>query len=306
MTDIVEINYDCPNLFKTLKNVVYPGSSDESVHLVNSYCKARKLDPLLKLLHIVPMPVYENGEMSGYKDTIMPGIGLYRVNATRTGRYIGISDTEFGPNIKERLGNGKYSIEVEYPEWARVSVFKMVGEIKCEFSSGKVYWKEEYASTKYGKPNSMWAKRVRGQIAKCAEAQALRRAFPEENGMHTAEEMEGKSFSGEPRERKQCNAEIAAQVLSNKPPVMKLDSVPNPPPLETDDVIMLNVDSVEAADDESEKKVDIFRLEYVIKDREIPKDIIDDWYKQGKVDSIADLKHETIKALVKKYRDWSK
>lgn len=42
-------------------------------------------------------------------------------------------------------------------------------------------------------PNTMWAKRPRGQIAKCAEAQALRKAFPEAIGsLPTAEEMEGK------------------------------------------------------------------------------------------------------------------
>lgn len=304
MNDLIEINYDCPDLFRTLKNVVYPGSSDESVHLVNSYCKSRKLDPLLKLLHIVAMPIYENGKKIKEKEVIMPGIGLYRVNATRTGRYIGVSDTEFGPTIKEKLGTGNYAIEIEYPEWARVSVFKMVGEIKCEFSSGKVYWKEEYASTSGGKPNYMWAKRVRGQIAKCAEAQALRRAFPEENGLNTMEEMQGNSFSNEPRERKNCNAEIAAQVLANKPDLMTLDSLQNPPHLETDEVTMLNVVPVKDDDEELEKKVDIFKLEYVIRDRKIPKSIIDNWYKQGKVESIADLKHETIKDLIKKYSNW--
>jgi hypothetical protein len=38
----------------------------------------------------------------------------------------------------------------------------------------------------------MWLKRSRGQLAKCAEAQALRKAFPEVGAQPTAEEMEGK------------------------------------------------------------------------------------------------------------------
>jgi RecT family len=41
-------------------------------------------------------------------------------------------------------------------------------------------------------PNEMWANRPVGQLEKCAEAGALRRAFPEEIGNAlTAEETEG-------------------------------------------------------------------------------------------------------------------
>jgi len=44
----------------------------------------------------------------------------------------------------------------------------------------------------------MWEKRPFGQLAKCTEAQALRKAFPEAVGSQpTAEEMEGKVIEGE-------------------------------------------------------------------------------------------------------------
>jgi hypothetical protein len=40
----------------------------------------------------------------------------------------------------------------------------------------------------------MWRKRTFGQLAKCAEAQALRKAFPELCAALTAEEMDGKTL----------------------------------------------------------------------------------------------------------------
>ena len=44
-------------------------------------------------------------------------------------------------------------------------------------------------------PNAMWTKRPRGQLAKCAAAQALRSAFPEIAAQYTQDEMEGKTIN---------------------------------------------------------------------------------------------------------------
>jgi hypothetical protein len=41
----------------------------------------------------------------------------------------------------------------------------------------------------------MWFKRSYGQLAKCTEAQALRKAFPEFGAQPTADEMEGKTLN---------------------------------------------------------------------------------------------------------------
>src|SRR5574343_590979 len=180
-------------LFKTLKFNIYPGASSESVEMVLEYCQAAKLDPMTKPVHIVPI---WDGKLGGMRDVVMPGIGLYRIQAARSG-CAGISEPEYGPQVSAEIGGAS----VTYPEWCKVTVKRRLesGEI-AEFTA-KELWLENYA-VKGGKeksiaPNSMWSKRPYGQLAKCAEAQALRKAFPEIGSAPTAEEMEGKAINGE-------------------------------------------------------------------------------------------------------------
>lgn len=173
-----------------LKSSLYPGAADASVDMVLAYCKAAGLDPMQKPVHIVPM---WDSKAKQTRDVVMPGIGLYRTNAARTGEFAGMSEPVFGPMVTERLG----AQEVTFPEWCRVTVYRQLptGHI-AEFTATE-YWVENYA-IKGGRdqdqaPNAMWSKRKRGQIAKCAQAQALRMAFPEAVGSQpTADEMEGK------------------------------------------------------------------------------------------------------------------
>lgn len=195
-----------------LKSSLYPGASDASIDMVLSYCQAAGLDPMTKPVHIVPMKVKigENPDgtpVNGMRDVVMPGIGLYRINASRTGQYAGCSEPEFGPtctmeSVRDVWSDGpngrrqktQKAIQLHYPEWCRVTVLKLLGNQVVEFSA-KEYWLENYASKSDGSPNAMWEKRAFGQLAKCAEAQALRKAFPEAVGSQpTAEEMEGKAI----------------------------------------------------------------------------------------------------------------
>ena len=75
----------------------------------------------------------------------------------------------------------------------------MVHGERCPFHA-RVFWTEAYATTGRGSdvPNEMWRKRPYGQLEKCTEAAALRKAFPEELGStYAAEEMEGRTIEGE-------------------------------------------------------------------------------------------------------------
>ena len=178
-------------LMQVLRNSLYPGASDESIKMVLGYCKASGFDPMQKPVHIVPMWDSKSGSN---RDVIMPGVNLYRTVAARSG-CAGVSEPEFGDDKTENLGG----VEITYPLWCKVTVKRRLetGEI-VEFTA-KELWKENYAQ-KGGKersvaPNSMWMRRPYAQIAKCAEAQALRKAFPEVGAQPTADEMEGKSLN---------------------------------------------------------------------------------------------------------------
>ena len=142
--------------------------------MVIGYCKASGLDPMHKPVHIVPM---WDSKTKSMRDVIMPGIGSYRTKAARSGEYAGVSEPEFGPDVSEEVGN----LPMTYPAWCRVVVKRLLPNgLIAEFAATE-RWKENYATA--GKdsqaPNAMWKRRPYAQLAKCAEAQALRKAFPE-------------------------------------------------------------------------------------------------------------------------------
>lgn len=178
-------------LLKVLQSSLYPGAAPASIKMVIGYCKAAGLDPLQKPVHIVPMWDGKAGQM---RDVVMPGVNLYRTQAARSGEFAGMSEPEFGPDRTDKIGDAT----ITYPEWCRVTVRRLMKNGSVAEFTAREFWLENYA-TKGGKdksiaPNAMWTKRPRGQIAKCASAQALRIAFPEIASQPTADEMEGKQL----------------------------------------------------------------------------------------------------------------
>lgn len=191
-------------IIQALKSSLYPGAKDESVAMVLSYCKAAGLDPMTKPVHLVPMNVKDSktGKYD-WRDVVMPGIELYRTKASRTKEHAGTTEPEFGPTI-EKTFKGKdkdgkaVSVTVSFPEWCRVTARRLVGGKIVEFTA-KEFWLENYATAGRDSeiPNAMWQKRPFGQLAKCSEAQALRKGFPEVGAQPTADEMAGKTIDAE-------------------------------------------------------------------------------------------------------------
>jgi phage recombination protein Bet len=174
--------------WRTLMNNLYPGAAGESVLMVWDYCVARKLDPLKKPCHIVPMEV-KDAKTGSYiwRDVVMPGIYEYRTTAQRTGEYLGHSEPQYGP-----VGDYK---GVMAPEWCSMTVYRWnpLSKLRAEFPV-KVEFKEIVATKRGGDVNARWSKAPKQMLTKCTEAAGLREAFPDElGGTHTVEEMEGQN-----------------------------------------------------------------------------------------------------------------
>lgn len=189
-----------PGDWRALVDAVFPSAkTTEGVELALSYCRARRLDVFKRPVHVVPIWDSNKG---AEVESVWPGIGELRTTAARTGEHAGYDEAVFGSLItmtfKGMVGKGQYAKEVEktvtFPEWAQITVYRLVKGQRMPYPSPKVEWLETYATMgKSDVPNDMWANRPKGQIEKCAEAAALRRAFPEEIGSdYIPEEVGGR------------------------------------------------------------------------------------------------------------------
>lgn len=183
--------------WRTAMTSLFPGAKPESVLMVFDYCKARKLDPLKKPCHIVPMQVKDASGEYVWRDVVMPGIYEYRTTAQRTGEYMGHSKPEYGPEI-EYLG-------VTVPQWCELTVYRWNAAAKCRVEYPvRVYFRECAGTKKDYKTkeltlNQRWATAPIQMMTKVCEAAGLREAFPDEfGGEATFEEMDGRVIEHEP------------------------------------------------------------------------------------------------------------
>lgn len=146
-----------------IKRTIAVGATDDELQLFLYTCKRTGLDPLARQIYAIK----RSGKM-----TIQTGIDGYRVIADRTGKLAGISDYMFD------------SEEGKTPGKATVTVRKALeGGIIADFTA-TARWGEYQA----GGP--MWSKMPYLMLGKCAEALALRKAFPADlSGVYTSEEM---------------------------------------------------------------------------------------------------------------------
>ena len=188
-----------------IRRMIAKNATPDELELFLHQCKRTGLDPLAKQLYFV-----KYGDNVAY----ITSIDGYRLVADRTGRYAGNDEAVFEGKITAK----RYDKEFKAPAKAKVTVWKIVADQRVPFSAS-AYWTEYFPDS--DKKSSMWESFPRTMLAKCAEAKALRKAFPADlSGIYTRSEME-QSQIGMPT----VEGEIVSSSNGNKPELVS--SPPN-------------------------------------------------------------------------------
>ena len=164
-----------PDQVDLIKSQIAVGATDDELKLFLHVADKSGLDPLSRQIYFIK----RSGKM-----TIQTAIDGFRAIADRTGQYIGSSDAVF-----EEIANK--------PVKATVTVNKVVQSVIGNFTA-TARWDEYYPGKSQG---FMWDKMPHTMLGKCAEALALRKAFPAQlSGLYTGDEMAQAGDVGIPKE----------------------------------------------------------------------------------------------------------
>jgi phage recombination protein Bet len=162
---------------RTLLRERYKKLTDVEFAAFLSACSRYQLNPLANQVYARLQP---QTDKNARQITYMTQIDGYRLIADRTGMYAGNDDPRY-----DNENN---------PKRATVTVYKIVGGQRCGFEAS-ARWDQYYPGPRQG---FMWTKMPHLMLGKCAEALALRKAFPMElSGLYTAEEMEQADTGGD-------------------------------------------------------------------------------------------------------------
>jgi phage recombination protein Bet len=166
MTQLAKVE---PNTFTDdqkllIKQTIAPKASDNELRLFIAQCERTKLDPFSRQIYCIHL---------GGKMSIQVSIDGFRVIAERSGNYAGQDKPVFHYDDKNRLTA------------CEVTVYKWHNEQRYPAAVGVAMWSE------YSQNNTMWNKMPHTMLSKCAEALALRKAYPQDlSGLYTMDEMQ--------------------------------------------------------------------------------------------------------------------
>lgn len=148
------------------------GASKSEANALLAIAEARGLNPLLGECYFVKR--WDNQKRQEVW-SVQASIDSLRIKAEQTGLYAGQDEPEY--EYDDRGGLVLARVRVHRKDWPRPAV-------------GVARWSEYVQTTKEGKTTRFWAQMPHNQLAKCAEALALRKAFPAVLAkLYTPEEM---------------------------------------------------------------------------------------------------------------------
>lgn len=158
-----------------IKNSYAKGASDAELRLFIEVAERKGLDIFSRQIFLIER---WDSKVKGYVRTPETSVDGYRVIADRTGLYVPGDEPTFTYD-----DNGKLRTATAYVKKYVQGVWHVI--------TATAHWAEYVATTKEGQVNTMWRTKPHVMLAKCAEALALRKAFPAQlSGLYTREEME--------------------------------------------------------------------------------------------------------------------
>lgn len=159
-----------------IKDTIARGASDDELMLFLHLAQRSGLDPFSRQIYLIERRANVNGE---WKTTRQPQTGIdgLRLIADRTERYAPGRQPSYTYDVAGGLVTATaYVKKFVRGEWHEIAA--------------TAHYDEYVQRKKDGQPNQMWAEKPHIMLAKCAEAQVLRRAFPAEmSGLYTADEI---------------------------------------------------------------------------------------------------------------------
>lgn len=191
-SELAEGTMFTPRHVQLIKDQIMPKATDDELMLFIQVASHRGLDPFMKHIYAVSRRAKNEDGQWVDKWSYQVSIDGLRLIAQRSGRYRGQTEPQWCGD------DGKWVdvwLKNEPPAAARIGVW-IEGNPQPLMSVA--LYRNYVQTTKEGNPTKFWKDMPELMLSKCAEALALRKAFPEDaGGLYTSDEM-GQAASDRP------------------------------------------------------------------------------------------------------------